>query len=65
MTYLEARQYLESLIDYEKDAGRPFFSSLRIKRARDFLALIGNPQKDLKIIHVAGTKGKGSVCDKS
>ncbi|MBQ2889760.1 MAG: bifunctional folylpolyglutamate synthase/dihydrofolate synthase, partial [Clostridia bacterium] len=23
---------------------------------------LGNPQKDLKFIHVAGTNGKGSVC---
>lgn len=24
--------------------------------------LLGNPQKDLRAIHIAGTKGKGSVC---
>lgn len=23
---------------------------------------LGNPEKDLRIIHVAGTNGKGSVC---
>ncbi|MFA5198538.1 MAG: bifunctional folylpolyglutamate synthase/dihydrofolate synthase, partial [Candidatus Omnitrophota bacterium] len=62
MTYLEARQYLESLTNYEKDAGCPLFSSLKLRRVRDFLTFIGNPQKYLKIIHVAGTKGKGSVC---
>ena len=27
-----------------------------------FLKKIGNPEKDLRIIHVAGTNGKGSVC---
>ena len=26
------------------------------------LELLGNPQDKLKIIHVAGTNGKGSVC---
>ena len=26
------------------------------------LKLLGNPQDDLKIIHVAGTNGKGSIC---
>ncbi|MDD3274398.1 MAG: bifunctional folylpolyglutamate synthase/dihydrofolate synthase [Candidatus Omnitrophica bacterium] len=62
MTYLEARQYLESLTNYEKDAGCPLFSSLKLRRVRDFLTFIGNPQKYLKVIHVAGTKGKGSVC---
>ncbi len=29
---------------------------------KKFLSLIGNPEKKLKIIHVAGTNGKGSVC---
>ena len=27
-----------------------------------FLKKLGNPEKDLRIIHVAGTNGKGSVC---
>lgn len=30
---------------------------------RDFLDFMGNPDKDMKIIHVAGTNGKGSVCN--
>ena len=30
--------------------------------SRLVLEKLGNPQKDLKIIHVAGTNGKGSVC---
>ena len=29
---------------------------------RQVLARHGNPQNDLKFIHVAGTNGKGSVC---
>lgn len=33
-----------------------------LERIRKILALIGNPQKKLKFIHVAGTNGKGSVC---
>jgi dihydrofolate synthase/folylpolyglutamate synthase len=27
-----------------------------------FLELLGNPQNDYPVVHVAGTKGKGSVC---
>ena len=27
-----------------------------------FLKKLGNPEKDMKIIHIAGTNGKGSVC---
>lgn len=29
---------------------------------RDYLEELGNPDKTMKIIHVAGTNGKGSVC---
>ena len=29
---------------------------------RKLLGLLGNPEKDLNVIHVAGTNGKGSVC---
>lgn len=33
-----------------------------LDRIGKILESIGNPQKDLKFIHVAGTNGKGSVC---
>ena len=33
-----------------------------IEDTKDFLAFLGNPDKNMKIIHVAGTNGKGSVC---
>jgi len=33
-----------------------------LENIKKFLKLIGNPQDSLKIIHVAGTNGKGSVC---
>ncbi len=33
-----------------------------IEDTRDFLAFLGNPDENMKIIHVAGTNGKGSVC---
>lgn len=32
-----------------------------LKRTRDFLDFLGAPDKHLKIIHIAGTSGKGSV----
>ncbi|MDR1589821.1 MAG: bifunctional folylpolyglutamate synthase/dihydrofolate synthase [Oscillospiraceae bacterium] len=31
-------------------------------RTRELLAALGNPEKKLKFVHVAGTNGKGSVC---
>ncbi len=33
-----------------------------LKRIEEAMNKLGNPQKKLKIIHVAGTNGKGSVC---
>ena len=33
-----------------------------IEDTRDFLSFLGNPDEQMKIVHVAGTNGKGSVC---
>ena len=33
-----------------------------IEDTRSFLDFLGNPDENMKIIHVAGTNGKGSVC---
>ncbi len=54
MTYEEA---LEKIHSFEV-----FGSKLGLERMQKLLDLLGNPEKDLKIIHVAGTNGKGSVC---
>ena len=37
-------------------------SRLGLERTRELLARIGDPQKKLKFIHVAGSNGKGSSC---
>ena len=39
-----------------------FGSKLGLGRMKALLEKLGNPEKDLKVIHVAGTNGKGSVC---
>lgn len=36
--------------------------NLGLERIHQLLELLGNPQEKLKILHVAGTNGKGSVC---
>lgn len=33
-----------------------------LARINKLLEYLGNPEKDLKVIHVAGTNGKGSIC---
>lgn len=53
-SYLEAVELLTS-------KGR-FHIELGLDRIRQVLEFFGNPQEDLKFIHVAGTNGKGSVC---
>ncbi|WP_053956109.1 bifunctional folylpolyglutamate synthase/dihydrofolate synthase [Inediibacterium massiliense] len=40
-----------------------FGSKLGLENITDLLKLMENPQKNLKVIHVAGTNGKGSTCN--
>ena len=54
MTGEEAVAYIHS---YGWQAHAPGLS-----RIRELLRRLGDPQRDLKFIHVAGTNGKGSVC---
>jgi dihydrofolate synthase/folylpolyglutamate synthase len=35
--------------------------NLGLERIQDFLAVIGNPQNEIKTVHIAGTNGKGST----
>lgn len=39
-----------------------FGSVLGLERIKKLMELLGDPQEELGIIHVAGTNGKGSVC---
>lgn len=55
------------MIDYKKaeeilTSSSKFHIELGLERMYEILHLLGNPQNNLKIIHVAGTNGKGSTC---
>ena len=39
-----------------------FYINLGLDRIKSLLNLLENPQNNIKIIHIAGTNGKGSVC---
>ena len=54
MTYQEAVDYIE----------KHTWSTTRLglERTQELLERLGNPQKKLKFIHVAGSNGKGSTC---
>ncbi|MDD3238458.1 MAG: bifunctional folylpolyglutamate synthase/dihydrofolate synthase [Candidatus Gastranaerophilales bacterium] len=54
------------MISYEKSveiltSQGKFYISLGLERVQKILSLFGNPQDNLKVIHVAGTNGKGST----
>ncbi len=61
MTFQEAKEYLDSFINFELRSGQEFIP-FRLERVRRLLSLIGDPQEGTRFIHVAGTKGKGSTC---
>jgi len=62
MTYVQALQYLDSFINFEQKMGALHSSDFKLERVVRLLEFLGHPQKKYKIIHVAGSKGKGSVC---
>ncbi|MFC2149073.1 bifunctional folylpolyglutamate synthase/dihydrofolate synthase [Candidatus Auribacterota bacterium] len=61
-TYKDALDFLYSNLDYEK-SGPPRYSKKKydLNRFNRLLAGLGDPHKNFKTIHVAGTKGKGST----
>lgn len=62
MTPQETKSYLDSFINYELNLQAVSSSQFKLDRIEQLLEELGNPHKDLKCIHVAGTKGKGSTC---
>lgn len=51
----------EDAVEYIEDLPR-FTKKHTLEHTRKFLDYLGNPAEKSKIIHVAGTNGKGSVC---
>lgn len=54
MTYQEAVAYIDETPKFTKKNS--------LDHTRAFLKRLGSPQEKMKILHVAGTNGKGSVC---
>lgn len=55
-----AEQFLLGRINYERNPRG--LKSVTLQRMTRLAAMLGDPQDRLPIIHVAGTKGKGSTC---
>ncbi|MBR2460545.1 MAG: bifunctional folylpolyglutamate synthase/dihydrofolate synthase [Clostridia bacterium] len=54
MTYTEAIEYIHGI--------NWVFCKPGLERIGELCRLLGDPQKDMRFIHVAGTNGKGSFC---
>ena len=53
----KANEAIEKIHEFQR-----FGSILGLERMTSLLNELGNPQEELKVIHVAGTNGKGSIC---
>lgn len=62
MTYQQALTYLYSFTDYEKLPAQAFAAAnFDLRRVEQILHKLGDPHQGRLTIHIAGTKGKGSV----
>ncbi|MBM3178908.1 MAG: bifunctional folylpolyglutamate synthase/dihydrofolate synthase [Chloroflexi bacterium] len=62
LAYNKALDYLYSFVDYSlKHSSELAKADFNLDRMFALMESLGNPQKKYPIIHVAGTKGKGSV----
>ncbi len=62
LSYEDALDYLYSLINYEIHRPERYTPEVvSLERPRALMQALGNPQETYPIIHVTGTKGKGSV----
>ena len=55
-----ASAYLAGLINVEKERNAPY-SRFDLEPIRRLMERLGDPQADLSVIHIAGSKGKGST----
>ena len=62
MTYNQAISFLDRYTNYERARRYPYDGwAMNMERVKVLLKEAGDPDAGLKIIHIAGTKGKGST----
>ncbi|MFP6692912.1 MAG: folylpolyglutamate synthase/dihydrofolate synthase family protein [Pirellulales bacterium] len=60
--YNNAVRFLIDRIDYERIPAVAYCEDeYKLDRMREFLRHLGDPQNDVPLVHIAGTKGKGST----
>ena len=55
-------EYLNSFANFELHLDKTTSHDFNLDRIQELLRYLNKPQQQLRIIHVAGTKGKGSTC---
>ncbi|MBZ0167417.1 MAG: bifunctional folylpolyglutamate synthase/dihydrofolate synthase [Candidatus Omnitrophica bacterium] len=61
MTPRQAAQYLHSFIDFEHSLHQLSAEDFKLDRMVRLLETVDRPQDQLRVVHVAGSKGKGST----
>ncbi len=61
LTYEAALEKAMSLADFERSTHSPGHSGFHLERISLLAERLGNPHLDVPVVHVAGTKGKGST----
>jgi dihydrofolate synthase/folylpolyglutamate synthase len=60
--YKEAMGYLFAKTDYERESRLSYnVTTFNLNRMEKLLSLVGNPHQNVHMVHIAGTKGKGST----
>lgn len=62
MDYNTTLEYIDSFINFEKIPKYNYASSFKLERMRAFLQELEIPYQSKKVVHIAGSKGKGSTC---
>ncbi len=60
-TYEQAIDFLHGRIDYERVSASLSATDFKLERMRGLLEQIDNPHRGIPVVHIAGTKGKGST----
>jgi len=59
--YQQALDYVYSFIDHERQPGPRSRTTYDLRRVDELMARLGNPHLKARTVHIAGSKGKGSV----
>lgn len=60
-SYADAMKWISDRIDYEKIRPRKSSRHFRLERMTALLQAIGSPHERIPVVHIAGTKGKGTT----